>query len=119
MSCSKTLVYEYECKLGTIRSEGNFVRRPGACPRQQGWRRCGFRAAREAIRPQTSPNCSKRHTQQGGFARCSSRSILEGLPKPVRIPRGLQILNLALSHHCEPVADEAAQATDHKRGVHR
>jgi DNA-directed RNA polymerase specialized sigma24 family protein len=46
-------------------------------------------------------------------------AFLKTLPKPVRIPRGFQILNLALSHHREPVAHEAAQATHHKRGVPR
>src|SRR6266478_4776816 len=43
-------------------------------------------------------------------------TFFEGLPTLGPIPRGFQILNLADSHHCKPVPDEAAKARN-KRGV--
>ena len=67
----------------------------------------------------TSPNRSKRHAQHGGFPGRGSGGLFEGLPKLGSIPRGVPILNLADSHHSEPVAYEAAEAARSKRGVPR
>ncbi|MGD0931151.1 MAG: twin-arginine translocase TatA/TatE family subunit [Candidatus Korobacteraceae bacterium] len=57
----KSVLNEYDCRLGTIRSGGRGKRRSGACPCQQEWGCCCLRAARREIRSQALPNRSRRH----------------------------------------------------------
>jgi RNA polymerase sigma-70 factor, ECF subfamily len=53
---------------------------------------------------------------RGEFRRRGSESAVESLSESGRLPRRFPILNLADSHYCEPVADEAAKTAHPQRG---